>query len=321
METQVVYQISLVAAYIAGIVALFAPCCISYLFPAYLGNVFKERKQVLLMTFVFSLGIFVVMMPIVLGAKALQVVFFDLHDQTYIFGGIFMLFIAIISFLGIKLPMPRVALTRSGQKNDAISTFTLGIFSGIASACCAPVLIGVVALSSLSPSSFQALGVGAAYVLGMVTPLYLASLFIHKGNILQKPILKKKITEVKLGSKIYPVFVTNIIATAIFAFTGILMIWFASAGKLGTSIAEAATIKSINNVAVKITEFTSNVPILDYIFAVVVVYLMYKFIKKAFGSDSKNITQKGNYTCPMHPKVVQDKPGICPECGMGLTKN
>ena len=24
------------------------------------------------------------------------------------------------------------------------------------------------------------------------------------------------------------------------------------------------------------------------------------------------------YTCPMHPDVVQDKPGACPDCGMAL---
>src|SRR3989338_6594907 len=24
------------------------------------------------------------------------------------------------------------------------------------------------------------------------------------------------------------------------------------------------------------------------------------------------------YTCPMHPKVRQDKPGLCPDCGMNL---
>lgn len=29
-------------------------------------------------------------------------------------------------------------------------------------------------------------------------------------------------------------------------------------------------------------------------------------------------THKENYTCPMHPNVQQDKPGICPECGMKL---
>ena len=26
------------------------------------------------------------------------------------------------------------------------------------------------------------------------------------------------------------------------------------------------------------------------------------------------------YTCPMHPEVVQDKPGKCPKCGMDLVE-
>jgi hypothetical protein len=26
------------------------------------------------------------------------------------------------------------------------------------------------------------------------------------------------------------------------------------------------------------------------------------------------------YTCPMHPEVVQDKPGDCPKCGMKLVE-
>jgi Cu2+-exporting ATPase len=31
-----------------------------------------------------------------------------------------------------------------------------------------------------------------------------------------------------------------------------------------------------------------------------------------------NELEKIKYTCPMHPKVLQDKPGMCPECGMNL---
>ena len=34
--------------------------------------------------------------------------------------------------------------------------------------------------------------------------------------------------------------------------------------------------------------------------------------------DSKNVANASAYTCPMHPEIVQDKPGMCPECGMNL---
>jgi Heavy metal binding domain len=27
---------------------------------------------------------------------------------------------------------------------------------------------------------------------------------------------------------------------------------------------------------------------------------------------------KSRYTCPMHPKMVTDHPGVCPKCGMKL---
>src|SRR5580765_7747393 len=41
----------------------------------------------------------------------------------------------------------------------------------------------------------------------------------------------------------------------------------------------------------------------------------------AFGcSQSKKHTHEEQYTCPMHPTVVQDKPGTCPVCGMELVR-
>lgn len=279
MENQSLYQISLVASFIAGMVALFAPCCISYLFPAYIANVFRERRHILAMTFVYSLGIFVVMMPIVLGAQALSRLFFHLHDYTYIVGGFVMIGMAVLSFIGIKIPMPHLSLSRSGTGNDIVSTFTLGVFSGITSACCAPVLLGVLALSTLTPSTFLALGVGASFVLGMVAPLYVASLFIHKRNILEKPIFKRKVTTVLLAGRTYPVFVSNIVAAVVFSITGILMVVLASSGKLAMTGAEQAVTKQIHDVAFTITDLTGTTPLINLIFVGILGLSLYYFIK------------------------------------------
>src|SRR3989344_5591197 len=39
--------------------------------------------------------------------------------------------------------------------------------------------------------------------------------------------------------------------------------------------------------------------------------------------DTQNIVNSGQgvYTCPMHPEISQNKPGMCPECGMALVKS
>ncbi|HEX9817609.1 MAG TPA: cytochrome c biogenesis protein CcdA [Patescibacteria group bacterium] len=282
------YQISLLAAYIAGMVALFAPCCISYLFPAYLGNIFKERKQVLLMTLIYSLGILVVMLPVVLGAKLLASVFFNLHDQTYLVGGLVMVAVAGLALLGLKLPMPHFTSRTSPAnkpKNDVISTFTLGIFAGITSACCAPVLIGVMAISSLSPTLLVSLAVGMAYVLGMVTPLYLAALFIDKRNILERPIFRKKVTELVLFERTYAIHVSNLIAAGIFLLTGGVMLYLNAIGRLGMTTAEDTVAKSITNVALTVTDKIDNLPGVDLIFAVFAIVLLYKFIKGIFKKE------------------------------------
>jgi len=37
-------------------------------------------------------------------------------------------------------------------------------------------------------------------------------------------------------------------------------------------------------------------------------------------SDDTHTGSMQEYTCPMHPEVISDKPGSCPKCGMDLVK-
>lgn len=277
------FQLSLLASFIAGMVALFAPCCITFLLPAYFANIFKEKKRVVLMTFIYSLGIFTVMLPVVLGAKALSQMFFNLHDQTYIIGGVFLIFVGFSALLGFKLPMPHFNFTK--QADDPLSTYILGVISGITSACCAPVLIGVVALSTLSPTMAQSLLVGFFYVLGMVTPLYLASLFIDRRNFLAKPIFRKPFREVSFLGKTHMITVSNLVSFVMFVGMGLLTIFLSLSGKLAMNRSEESVTQAIQNVALSVTAFVQKIPGLDIIFVLVAFWLLYRFLKYINGKE------------------------------------
>ena len=90
-----------------------------------------------------------------------------------------MLVLGTILLLGIHISMP-FRVNPAFKKHNAISVYTLGIFSGIATTCCAPVLAGVLTLSAL-PGSFVWGGIfSLIYVLGMVMPLFIIATFLDK---------------------------------------------------------------------------------------------------------------------------------------------
>jgi cytochrome c-type biogenesis protein len=265
------YQISLVAAFGAGMVALFAPCCISFLLPSYFGNIFKERRRVLLMTLVYSVGIFTVMLPIVLGAKALSLFFFRFHNQSYLAGGVFLLAMAGMTLLGIKLPVPHFAKASRGAAGelDVGSTYTLGLFSGVTSACCAPVLLGVMGISALSATWWGAVGVGLTYVLGMVFPLYAASYFLERGNILAKPMWRKVVGQVRLAGKTYVIFLANVAGAVIFAGLGLVTVYLALTGKLGMPARQSLAFQA-----------PAGGPVAEVIFVIIMGVILAKLIRK-----------------------------------------
>lgn len=224
---------SLISSFIAGMIALFAPCCISYMLPAYLGSVFKERKQVFFMTLVFSAGIFVVMFPIVLGFRVLSDLFMQYHNQTFIIGGFFMMLAGVFALLGVKLPMPRLNQPQTDTgKPDVLSVFTLGVFSGITSSCCAPVLFGVLTLSFMSPSLWMGALVAFVYVLGIVTPLYVLAYFVDAKKFLSAEFFKRKLTDLTISGKTYPILMSNLLAFLIFSPMGIVIIYLTMTGRL-----------------------------------------------------------------------------------------
>lgn len=273
----VVLQTSIIAAFAAGVVALFAPCCISFLLPAYLGNVFKEKEKVLLMTLVFGFGIFVVMMPAILGVALLSKFLFIYHGPIYLVGGLVMLVVSVITFLGIKLPMVNLPGQIQG-KTDVLSIFILGIFSGITSACCAPVLIGILALTFLSPNFFGALGIGAVYVLGMITPLLIISVFLS-GKAEKFMVLRKPVMEFKFLGKSRSLLLSNFIASIIFFVTGFAIVILNLTGKLVKEDTDTFA-KIIANASGFVNQYVGGNILLNIVFLILLIVGAFYISKK-----------------------------------------
>src|SRR3990172_10186531 len=43
-----------------------------------------------------------------------------------------------------------------------------------------------------------------------------------------------------------------------------------------------------------------------------------KYLAKSSPKSGAAAPPAGQYTCPMHPEILQDGPGSCPKCGMAL---
>ena len=158
------------ASFLGGVVALLAPCCVSVMLPAYFASTFARRTQIVGMTLVFALGVGTVILPIALGASALSGLVSGHHTLVFGLGGVAMLAMGAAMAFGVKFMLPMPAFRGVGGHGLG-SVYGLGVFSGAASACCAPVLAGVAAVSGAAASFPAALLIGVAYVLGMVAPL------------------------------------------------------------------------------------------------------------------------------------------------------
>ncbi len=215
---------SVIAAVVAGVIALFAPCCISVMLPAYFASSFQNRRIMTAMTFLFAAGIATVILPLAMGASLLRQIFLEEHTTVYVVGGALMLALGAYTLLGgrINLPMPG---RRTSHSKGPFGVYTLGVFSGVASSCCAPVLAGVIALSGVASSFTVAVGLGAAYVFGMVVPLFVIALLWERRDWASSRLFRPRSYTYRLGSLHRTISGTGMASGILLALMGIATVW------------------------------------------------------------------------------------------------
>ncbi|MFH0804001.1 MAG: cytochrome c biogenesis CcdA family protein [Candidatus Zambryskibacteria bacterium] len=286
---------SLVAAFVAGVAALFAPCCITVLLPSYLANIFKEKYKIFFMTFVFFLGVATVFLPIGLGASFLAQAFSKYHNQIFTVGGIFLIVLGLSMLFGKKFTTP--TSVRDGMKRHVSSIYLLGIFSAIATTCCAPVLAGVLTLSIASGTILWGAVYTLAYVLGMTLPLFLIAALLDKYNLTDKIKNAKKTVRLGFGNLQWRITISELISSVIFLLMGGYITYLAWSNKLFThsdyqlqmNLYNAKFLDAIGGYVKVIPEY-----VWALIFIGIISYVSYMFIKLSKSADVKTLADKQN---------------------------
>lgn len=262
MGTELLTTGSILAAFFAGGVALFAPCCIVFLAPSYLAGATKNRRRRLLpLTFIFAAGLALVLVPITLGVSLLAGAIAQYHQQIYFAGGALMIALAVLSLTGRMWSLPSILRAPDTSRGDTASFFSLGVFSGVASSCCAPVLIGVMTLSVLSGSAIGGVTLGLAYVFGMVFPLFVMALVWDRARLGERGFLRAKPVTLRIGARSLMTNTVNIAVAVTFVVMGGLVIALAgSADMTGGTQAQTWASNSLTTVFTRVQDFLSPVP-------------------------------------------------------------
>ena len=227
--TTVLFGGAVLASFLSGMVALFAPCCISVMLPSYFASTFATKRALVAMTFIFAGGIALVILPIALGAAAVGSFTSAQHMWIYLAGGTLMLALGFYMLVGGKLALPMPGM-RARQGRGPGAVFSLGAFSGVASSCCAPVLAGVAALAGVSGSYSAALTLGVAYVFGMVFPLFLIALLWDRFDWGESRLLRGRTLHLRLLGHARSISATALASGLILVAMGVVVIVIAFQG-------------------------------------------------------------------------------------------
>jgi cytochrome c-type biogenesis protein len=139
-----------------------------------------------------------------------------------------MIAVAVALWRGTMLP---IGIPQPKQTGSTLSVFGLGVFSGAATACCAPVLAGAIALSATSGTIAGGLLLGIAYVAGMMAPLIPLALVYGKAKA---RVRDPKLT-LRLAGRSKRIGLAALSGVVVFASFGVIFIVLALTGNSDTA--------------------------------------------------------------------------------------
>lgn len=219
-----VFRVSILAAFFGGVFSLLSPCS-AVLLPAFFAYSFKEKTQLVRMTFIFWLGLASIFVPLGFSAGFLSKFLLQDRLEIYYGAGIIFMFIGIWSLTGRQLTF-RFQRESSGQGRGAGVVFVSGLLFAFATGTCtAPILGGILTLATVQSGVLPAVGLLLVYSLGLVAPLLLIAWFFDRNKFGQSSLVRGKELRWRIGKWKFTTHTSKLVVGVLFITIGILFIF------------------------------------------------------------------------------------------------
>jgi cytochrome c biogenesis protein CcdA len=169
-------EVSFVAAFAGGLLALLSPCG-ALLLPSFFAYAFDGRGRLLARTWIFYLGLITTLVPLGVSASVATRFVRTQQDTVLTVAGIAVIVLGVLMLTGsgFKLLPDRL---RAGENGPSTSrtVYLLGLVYGITGFCTGPILGSILVIAAVGGRPAQGGALLAVYALGMVVPLALLSL-------------------------------------------------------------------------------------------------------------------------------------------------
>lgn len=171
-------EISVLAAFLGGALALLSPCG-ALLLPGYFASSVTTRAGLLLHGAVFFLGLVLTLVPLGVGAGMVGTLFAAHRGTLIVVTSLLLIVLGVLHGLGIGLDLGRLlpgihrAQQASARGSGLPRTLLLGAVGGVAGFCAGPILGAVLTLAVGQGNVLLSAVLLAVYGAGMVVPLML----------------------------------------------------------------------------------------------------------------------------------------------------
>src|SRR5262245_7579976 len=120
---------SALAAFLAGLVAFFAPCCAMVMLPRYRAAADgSRRRRTAWLTLVFVAGVATIVWPLTVGAAGLAALIASQHEALFLVGGATMLAVGWATLTGWMFS-GAPAIGGGSDRGGVVGVYAMGVFS------------------------------------------------------------------------------------------------------------------------------------------------------------------------------------------------